>query len=323
MVSRSVVLLILLVTMVSFSSNAFARSVSWDTAIANVEELADQYHQEYKRRTGFITVGTAANNAGLDEHPCAIAGRMLGLKDKVAVFEPPLVSFDTTVDEDIGWEAASLSNWVYTARHFRSQPRRFKAALWNLSCAHKVPGYPTVDDGLGGSVKFAELSDDEETLVILGPIERGFYDKVKSELDKSPHVKYVSLGSPGGAVVEALKAGRLIRDRGLITQLYQGCYSACPFVFMAGVRREIWDSSLELGFHQVSIDGEAISGRDEVYGLMFDYAKEMGVDVGSVISWVFAAQPSEMHIVEGDILCASGLVDFVYHGCASDVLNVK
>lgn len=91
-------------------------------------------------------------------------------------------------------------------------PRTAKAKIWNLECA--------VADGLSDTYfgeteladqnEFYELSDDREVLLILGSINAGFYDRFVAALDRNPEVKIVGLGSPGGAVVEAMKAGYLI-----------------------------------------------------------------------------------------------------------------
>ena len=55
----------------------------------------------------------------------------------------------------------------------------------------------------------------------------------------NPEVKIVGLGSPGGAVVEAIRAGYLIRARGLETTQIADCFSACPIVFLGGSRRTV------------------------------------------------------------------------------------
>ncbi len=48
------------------------------------------------------------------------------------------------------------------------------------------------------------------------------------------------LGSGGGYIDEAMKAGAYIRRKGLDTTLYNNCDSACPLVVMAGVERLNW-----------------------------------------------------------------------------------
>jgi hypothetical protein len=86
-----------------------------------------------------------------------------------------------------------------------------------------------------------------------GAITPGTADRFKAEIDKrSDYVKTVVLNSPGGSVQDALAIARLIRDKGLDTEVdAKGlCASSCPLVFAGGVRR-IAEKGAAIGVHQV------------------------------------------------------------------------
>jgi hypothetical protein len=86
-----------------------------------------------------------------------------------------------------------------------------------------------------------------------GAITPGTADRFKAEIEKrGDYVKTVVLNSPGGSVQDALAIARLIRDKGLDTEVEAKglCASSCPLVFAGGVRR-IAEKGAAIGVHQV------------------------------------------------------------------------
>src|SRR5690606_31976696 len=123
------------VLMTISGSPAYSQNITWDEAISNVSRLEDLYWKSFRDQTGHISIGTAANNADLDNHRCAISGRILGFQHLVSIFEPPLTPLVGSDPYDIGWQAASLSNWISVAETFRAKPRAYLSAFWNTQCA--------------------------------------------------------------------------------------------------------------------------------------------------------------------------------------------
>ena len=72
---------------------------------------------------------------------------------------------------------------------------------------------------------------------MLGDITAGFAEGLARALAENAKIETVALGSAGGSLVDALKAGRMIRALGLNTTLWSNCYSACTIVFLGGERR--------------------------------------------------------------------------------------
>src|SRR5262249_28583042 len=72
-------------------------------------------------------------------------------------------------------------------------------------------------------------------LFVTGPIDQGDDERFAAVLDGD--VTTVSLTSNGGRVLEAVAIGRLIRARGLNTEVPISCVSACALVWAGGVKR--------------------------------------------------------------------------------------
>jgi hypothetical protein len=155
-----------------------------------------------------------------------------------------------------------------------------------------------------------------KTLVVYGDIDAGFFERLKSQLDATPTIEEIGLKSGGGSVRDALLAGYEIRRRGLSTTLYGNCFSACPLVFMGGVKRILWASPHRLGFHQIYTgEGIPLSADDPVCDLAAKYMVAMGVDPQVVIPWMLSARPSEMFEPDVSSLCSSGVSTFVQRIC--------
>src|ERR1700733_7735178 len=120
--------------------------------------------------------------------------------------------------------------------------------------------------------------------VLEGKINAGDFDKFKSFLLNGNNVVEIYLASPGGAVVDAMKIGLLIRTLKLSTvvpskaltnqsresaiaghdlkdpQADYKCASACFFIFVAGVHRSSdADGNAILGIHSPSLSESALN----------------------------------------------------------------
>ncbi|AOL22361.1 hypothetical protein Ga0102493_111334 [Erythrobacter litoralis] len=151
-----------------------------------------------------------------------------------------------------------------------------------------------------------------------GDIEEGDTAKLEAFLQREgwerPYL--VRINSPGGNVAEALELGRYLRIQrsrvivsstqsefyepaGKVLQSYGGgvCASACVFVLMGGVSREISTDSM-VGVHQFtpSLDGmesssATISSTQTTVAVLQAYAIEMDID--PIVLTLAAATPPE------------------------------
>lgn len=307
-------LVILLATLIY--SGAKAQNVGWDVAIVRVEESARKYSDHAFKVLGSRWVGPANDSIKFDTHRCAILGRMLGHTEAIQHIEtfeyPPL---DGSVDAfDLLVFSLTLENWVAAARASLKMEPSMRINVWNLECVGEQ-GIPA-DLFMESSQPNATFRIEGKTLVVYGDIDAGFFERFKSQLDAAPTIEEVGLGSGGGSVPDALLAGYEIRRRGLSTSLRGNCFSACPLVFMGGVKRILWASPYRLGFHQIySGDGIPRSAEDPIYELTAKYMIAMGVDPQVVIPWMLSAGPSEMFEPDVRNLCAPGVSTFVQRVC--------
>ncbi|EAQ15048.1 hypothetical protein [Maritimibacter alkaliphilus] len=108
----------------------------------------------------------------------------------------------------------------------------------------------------------------------------------------------VMLNSDGGLVTSALLMARRVRSIGADTFIPKdaGCYSACAFVFFAGVVR---DAQGELGVHQISSDsGDLESGQVSVSDII-DTLSDFDVPNDLLVA-MFRTPKDEMYILSRD-----------------------
>lgn len=121
-----------------------------------------------------------------------------------------------------------------------------------------------VQPGYAQEVSTHALGNAVEAIVhqVTGPIDLGFADRLRAHLDADSEGYRVRLDSPGGNLVEGLAVGRLIRERGLHTEVGSlrtgdyglelapgACASACAIAFLGGAARSLSDPAA-LGFHR-------------------------------------------------------------------------
>ncbi|MEQ1951759.1 hypothetical protein [Mesorhizobium sp. CN2-181] len=122
-----------------------------------------------------------------------------------------------------------------------------------------VPDAPSVDPRpfltteeslLGKPMSFA--LEPGGKLKAVGSIQPGTAERFAAELkERGEYVKTVSLNSPGGALDDAMAMARLIRERGLDTEVADGalCASSCPLLMAGGKHRAAGDKAA-IGVHQ-------------------------------------------------------------------------
>lgn len=289
-------------------------ATSWDKAIAAVEKKAAAFGEKGHGLGGY-SLGSSYGAFRMDEHRCVILGYMLNKKDVISHLDIPTKPNLVTGDDYI-LEATSLYNWAHMARHLKGKSLEFQAKLWNRECAGKlgIPRSANVREASKNA--FYQLSDDGRTLMVLGGVTRGYSARLRAALDENPRVVEVSLGSDGGHVAEALRAGTEIRNRQLDTVLYGDCYSACPLVFMGGVKRIVWAPHDDLGFHQISgQDGSAVAFDDPIYKLVVYYVNEMGIDANLILRYFNSASPADIFVPNVGNYCAGNLVTWAQRLC--------
>lgn len=143
---------------------------------------------------------------------------------------------------------------------------------------------------------FSVYSDEPELIYLDGEIGLGAADDFMRARRVAAQASTLVLTSDGGHVEEAKAIARQVRSLGLNTYvpLRRGCYSACAYIFFAGVNRR---ATGQLGVHQVSDPGfTALSLQRDLADLL-DLLFEFGVDT-RIATAMLRTPPEALYILD-------------------------
>lgn len=304
-----------ILTLISLFFPIQVSALSWEDAIAATEAKSNElWRLADERGLESHHLGTFYNEYHADEHRCSILGRMLGKADIVESIEKSTeVDVSTADGKQTALAALSLDNWIYIAESLLKSSEARRVREWNLDCVGQmdIPNSAYITET--NSSTFYDVEG--EVLRVMGDVEPGFADKLRSALAENSKVTTIALGSGGGSVGEALNAGYLIRAKGLKTTLWNNCYSACTIVFIGGTERTIWSPYPDLSFHQASRGGAPIPPDDDVYGYIAQYVSAMGVDMEAFMNLMLSAPPSSFTTPAPGNLCAPRIATWVQRLC--------
>lgn len=153
-------------------------------------------------------------------------------------------------------------------------------------------------------------------IMLNGAIEAGDAGRLEAYLDSLEDAPArVAMNSPGGNVDEALRIGRLLRDREMDTLVLGGtaCLSSCPYVFAGGTERLASREGV-LGLHQHYYDAPgympvyfAVEDIQRNQGETMAYLIEMGIDPGVMVHGL-STPPQEIYVLVEEELLGSRLV---------------
>lgn len=151
-----------------------------------------------------------------------------------------------------------------------SDPRRF------VTTAEEILARPMTFTLESGGVLAAE-----------GSIDPGSAARFAAEIEaRGEYVKTVSLNSPGGALDDAMAMARLVRGRGIATQVADGaiCASSCP-LFLAGGLTRTAGPAAAVGVHQfyaatqaATAPAQAMSDAQATTARISRHLIDMGID---------------------------------------------
>ena len=125
-------------------------------------------------------------------------------------------------------------------------------------------------------------------LAASGSIDLGSAARFAEEIEaRGEYVKTLSLNSPGGSVDDAIAMARLVRERGIATEVADGalCASSCPLLMAGGTTRSA-GANAAIGLHQfyavADLPGtgpaQAMSDAQATAARISRYLAEMDVD---------------------------------------------
>lgn len=308
--------LLALLAMLGISATQ-SEAKSWPKSIDDGDALAEQYKEAAELASGesiFTFIGTVHSVLNFEEHQCTILGRHLGFDEFVQNLEPQLPSMDSD-PQTLADSYASLSLWVILARRFADISQEERVKRWNLECVGKMR---ISTDLWVESNPEVFIKADETYLWVYGDIVPGFSDRIAEALGQNPTIKTVGIGSGGGSMKEAIKAGRLLRHLGIKTQLTGDCLGACPIFFLGGVDRDIMRPYPRLGLHKITINGTVVSKDDPIYDAVGTYVDDMGGYSDFIVENMKKSEPSEVKYLTEDEACTSGLATWIQGGMATN-----
>jgi hypothetical protein len=124
---------------------------------------------------------------------------------------------------------------------------------------------------------------------IIHEIVPGDYDRFVAATKNLTGTHMVWLNSPGGNLMEGLKIGQTIHDRGWVTFVGAECDSACSAIWLSGKTRLMTEDA-KIGFHAVSLAGKESSSGGAVLGA---YMYSLGLGYPA-IAWATTAAPDDI-----------------------------
>lgn len=147
--------------------------------------------------------------------------------------------------------------------------------------------------------------EDPSTIYLNGEIDHLLLWKFANLLDVAPNVTTIALSSPGGEVYSALVLAKQIERMGLHTVILgrDRCYSACSFLYFAGVQRTAKGT---IGVHQISSRSSNLESGQVALADIIELLERFSVP-NEVILEMLRTSPEDMHIYTGPELEALGL----------------
>ncbi|NRQ18991.1 hypothetical protein BHMPCIPO_06258 [Ensifer sesbaniae] len=154
---------------------------------------------------------------------------------------------------------------------------------------------------LAGTKKFGPFSFDEgdpSVIILKGEIDLYSALNFRRALHASQKARLLVLDSIGGAVQMALLIADDVHEKRLSTFIPagKGCYSACAFIFLAGVDRQV---DGELGVHQISSESNDLVSAQLSISDIIDMLARFDTPA-EVMTTMFKTPPSQMHVFSSE-----------------------
>jgi hypothetical protein len=168
------------------------------------------------------------------------------------------------------------------------------AALALVLMLASTAGVIAGDESFG---PFSIRSDHPDLIYLDGDIAHDTYGDFARARRAAPDATTLILNSNGGDVDQAIRIARDVRALSLDTYvpLRHGCYSACAYIYFAGVNRR---ATGQLGVHQISDPAFTAASLQESIAELFDLFHDLGVDA-RITSEMLRTRPEGLYILDG------------------------
>jgi hypothetical protein len=143
---------------------------------------------------------------------------------------------------------------------------------------------------------FSIRSDQPDLIYLDGDIGFDTYADFGKARRAAPNATTLILNSPGGNVDQAIRIARDVRSLDLRTYvpLRHGCYSACAYIYLAGVDRR---ATGQLGVHQISDPAFTAASLQQRLAELLDLFHDLGVDA-QITSHMLRTPPEALYILD-------------------------
>lgn len=133
-----------------------------------------------------------------------------------------------------------------------------------------------------------------DAIILNGEVTQSLGSDFEAALAARPGARILLLNSPGGYVDNALAVAHEVRRRGMTTLVDKGmgCYSACSYIFFAGLPRQAIG---ELGVHQISAEVADLVLAQTTLSDVLDALDQFGVQQ-VVITRMLRTPPEDMYV---------------------------
>lgn len=170
------------------------------------------------------------------------------------------------------------------------QLRHFLTALWVMILLSASSAFAEVQS-FG---PFSVDTDHPDVIRLNGDIEEGDALNFRRALMVAPKAKLVTLNSGGGLVSAGLLIADDVHSRELATFIPSGsqCFSACSFVFLAGIERQ---ADGDLGVHQIRNGANDAARAQNSIADILDVLDRFDTPI-QVLTVMFKTPPDEMYV---------------------------
>ena len=143
---------------------------------------------------------------------------------------------------------------------------------------------------------FSLRSDHPDLIYLDGDIGYDTYADFDKARRAAPEATTLILNSPGGNVDQAMRIARDVRSFDLRTYvpLRHGCYSACAYIYFAGVDRR---ATGQLGVHQISDPAFTADSLQQTLAELLDLFHDLDVDA-QITSHMLRTPPEALYILD-------------------------
>lgn len=144
-----------------------------------------------------------------------------------------------------------------------------------------------------------------QVIELRGEIDSGAALNFRRALSAAPQANLLRLNSPGGLVTIALLIADDVDQRRMSTNIPLGaeCYSACSFIFLAGVDR-VADG--RLGVHQISQNSPDLQSAQLAISDILDVLNRFSTPT-EVLTVMFRTPPDQMYVFSQQEIAALGI----------------